>query len=313
MRILVTGGAGFIGSHIVDAYLDDGHDVAVLDSFTTGLVENLRPEARLFRADVRDTEAVDRAFEDFRPEVLCHQAAQLDVRRSVSDPAYDADVNIVGALRLLQAGLRVDLRKVIFASSGGAIYGEPDVTPTPEAHPIAPISPYGVAKHAVEQYLHYYRVVYGLPYVALRYANVYGPRQNPHGEAGVISIFAERMLRGEQALINGDGCNTRDYVYVQDVVEANRLALRDEAAGPYNVGTGVETDVNSIFRRLNALTEANVAEAHAEARKGEQRRSCLDYTKIATELGWSPRVRLDDGLAQTVAFFIDKAGRATEQ
>lgn len=309
MRILVTGGAGFIGSHLVDAFLDDGHDVAVLDNFSTGLDDNVRSEARLFRTDIRDAGAVDAAFADFRPDVLCHQAAQLDVRRSVSDPAYDADVNIVGTLRLFQAGLRNDLTKVIFASSGGAIYGEPEVTPTSEEHPIAPISPYGVAKYAAERYLHYYQVVYGLPYVALRYANVYGPRQNPHGEAGVISIFAERMLRGMQPLINGDGCNTRDYVYVRDVVEANRLSLREDAAGPYNVGTGIETDVNGIFRRLNQLTGANMAETHAEERKGEQRRSCLDYSKIERVLGWSPRMGLDDGLARTVAFFIDRIGR----
>lgn len=309
MRILVTGGAGFIGSHLVDAFLDDGHTVAVFDNFATGLDENLRSDARLFRADIRDADAVDAAFADFRPDTLCHQAAQLDVRRSVSDPAYDADVNIVGTLRLFQAGLRNDLKKVIFASSGGAIYGEPEVAPTPEHHSIAPISPYGVAKYAAERYLHYYQAVYGLPYVALRYANVYGPRQNPHGEAGVISIFAERMLRGEQPSINGDGRNTRDYVYVRDVVEANRLALREDAAGPYNVGTGIETDVNGIFRRLNQLTEANMAEVHAEARKGEQRRSCLDCSKIERELGWLPRVGLDDGLAQTVAFFVDRVGR----
>lgn len=311
MRILVTGGAGFIGSHLVDAFLADGHEVAVLDNFVTGLIENLRADARLFQADIRDTVAVDAAFEQFRPDALCHQAAQLDVRRSVSDPAFDADVNIVGTLRLLQAGMRFNLEKVIFASSGGAIYGEPEVTPTPETHPIAPISPYGVAKHTVEQYLHYYEVVYGLRYVALRYANVYGPRQNPHGEAGVISIFAERMLRGEPALINGDGRNTRDYVYVRDVVEANRLALRPDAAGAYNIGTGIETDVNGIFQRLNVLTEAGQAEVYAEARKGEQRRSCLDYSKIERDLGWTPSVALDDGLARTVAFFIDKVGRST--
>jgi UDP-glucose 4-epimerase len=311
MRILVTGGAGFIGSQLADALIADGHQVVVVDNLATGVRENLNPQARFYEVDIRDAAAVQDLFERERPEVLCHQAAQLDVRRSVADPAYDADVNVVGTLRLLQAGIEHGLKRVLFASSGGAIYGDADVIPTPETYPAAPISPYGVAKLSVEHYLYCFYVVHGLPYVALRYANVYGPRQNPHGEAGVIAIFAERLLRGQRATIYGDGRNTRDYVYVGDVVEANRRALATERVGAYNVGTGVETDVNTIFHKINALTEAHAEERHGEPKAGEQRRSCLDYGLIDREFGWRPQVALDDGLVRTIEFFIDKTGRVT--
>jgi UDP-glucose 4-epimerase len=306
MRVLVTGGAGFIGSHLVDAVIAVGHEAIIIDNLATGLRENVNPQARFYEADIRDAAAVGALFERERPEVLIHQAAQLDVRRSVADPAYDADVNVVGTLRLLQAGLDNGLRKVIFASSGGAIYGDTEQLPTPETHLAAPISPYGVAKLSIEHYLHYYQAVQGLPYVALRYANVYGPRQNPHGEAGVIAIFAERLLRGEQATIYGDGENTRDYVYVGDVVDANLRALASDRVGAYNVGTGTETDVNAIFARINVLTEAGAEERHGEAKVGEQRRSCLSWDLAQRELGWQPQVKLDEGLARTVEFFIDK-------
>lgn len=309
MRVLVTGGAGFIGSHLVDAFLADGHEVAIVDNLATGVRENLNERARFYEADIRDATAVTALFERERPDLLCHQAAQLDVRRSVADPAFDADVNIVGTLRLLQAGVEHGLRKVIFASSGGAIYGDTAVIPTPETHPATPISPYGVSKLSIEHYLHYYHVVHGLPYIALRYANVYGPRQNPHGEAGVISIFAERLLRGEPATIYGDGKNTRDYVYVSDVVAANRAAFVSDQVGAYNVATGVETDVNTIFRRINELTEAHAEERHAEAKAGEQRRSCLDCQAIARDLAWRPRVMLEEGLPRTVEFFMEKVGQ----
>ena len=311
MRILVTGGAGFIGSQLVDAFLADGHEVAVIDNLATGERENLNERARFYEADVRDERAVRELFERERPQVLCHQAAQLDVRRSVADPPFDADVNIVGTLRLLEAGRANGLEKVLFASTGGAIYGGPEIIPTPETYPARPVSPYGVAKLSIERYLHYYQVVHGLAYVSLRYANVYGPRQNPHGEAGVVAIFAERLLRGQPAVIYGDGRNTRDYVYVADVVDANRRALASDRVGVYNVGTAIETDVNTIFRKINQLTEANAEERHAEPKAGEERRSCLDYGAIERDLGWRPQVALDEGLARTVEFFVDKVGRAT--
>jgi UDP-glucose 4-epimerase len=310
MRVLVTGGAGFIGSHLVDAIIADGHEAIIIDSLATGVRENIHPQARFYEADIRDATAVETLFARERPEVLIHQAAQLDVRRSVADPAYDADVNVVGTLRLLQAGLQHGLKKVIFASSGGAIYGDTEVIPTPETHPAAPISPYGVAKLSIEHYLHYYQVVQGLPYVALRYANVYGPRQNPHGEAGVIAIFSERLLRGQTATIYGDGLNSRDYVYVADVVAANLRALASDRSGAYNVGTGIETDVNTVFRRINDLTEAGAEERHGEAKAGEQRRSCLNTALAQHDLGWQPEIGFEEGLRRTVEFFIDKTRSA---
>jgi UDP-glucose 4-epimerase len=306
MRVLVTGGAGFIGSHLVDALLAAGHETITIDNLVTGERDNIHPDVRFYEADIRDAEAVNALFARERPEVLIHEAAQLDVRRSVADPGYDADVNIVGTLRLLQAGHENGLQKVLFASSGGAIYGNTAVMPTPETNQTAPISPYGVSKLSIEHYLHYYHEVHGLPYVALRYSNVYGPRQNPHGEAGVISIFAERLLRGEPATIYGDGENTRDYVYVSDVVSANLAALASDKVGAYNVGTGVETTVNTIFRQINTLTEAGAEERHGEAKVGEQRRSCLSTEKARADFGWQPKMGLDEGLRHTVEFFIDK-------
>ena len=306
MRVLVTGGAGFIGSHLVDALLAAGHETITIDNLVTGERANIHPDVRFYEADIRDADAVNALFARERPEVLIHEAAQLDVRRSVADPGYDADVNIVGTLRLLQAGHENGLQKVLFASSGGAIYGSTAVLPTPETNGTAPISPYGVSKLSIEHYLHYYHEVYGLPYVALRYSNVYGPRQNPHGEAGVISIFAERLLRGESATIYGDGENTRDYVYVSDVVSANLAALASDKVGAYNVGTGVETTVNDIFRRINTLTEAGAEELHGEAKTGEQRRSCLSTEKARADFGWQLQMGLAEGLTRTIEFFIEK-------
>ncbi len=312
MRVLVTGGAGFIGSHLVDALIAAGHETITIDNLATGVRENLNPQVRFHEADIRDAAAVAEIFATERPEVLIHEAAQLDVRRSVTDPAYDADVNILGTLRLLQAGMENGLQKVIFASSGGAIYGDTEVIPTPETNATAPISPYGVSKLSIEHYLHYFHTIHGLQYVALRYSNVYGPRQNPHGEAGVISIFAERLLRGEPTTIYGDGENTRDYVYVGDVVAANIAALASARVGAYNVGTATETTVNEVFRRINTLTEANAEERHGEAKAGEQRRSCLSWELARRELGWQPQVGFDEGLARTVEFFIEKTrGAAT--
>jgi len=302
MRILVTGGAGFIASHVADAFVAAGHDVAILDDLSSGRRENLNPKARFYQVDVQDAAVAD-VFQRERPEVLCHHAAQMDVRRSVADPMFDARVNIVGLLNLLEQGRQHGLRRVLFASTGGAIYGEQDVFPAPETHKTEPLSPYGVAKLASERYLFFYSATYGVSYAALRYANVYGPRQNPHGEAGVVAIFTEKLLRGEQPVINGDGTQTRDYVYVADLVRANLAALQEDFTGAVNLGTGIETDVNALFRLLVPLCGSTAAERHGPAKVGEQRRSVIDNALAQRVLGWRPEVTLETGLRQTVEFF----------
>lgn len=308
MKILVTGGAGFIGSHVVDAYVGLGHDVTVVDNFSTGKESNLNPKARLVRADIRDRTAVEQLFREGKFDVVNHHAAQMDVRRSVADPVEDASINILGVLTLLEACRAHAVRKCIFSSTGGAIYGEQDFFPADESHPTRPISPYGVAKLGTEQYLFYYRVVHGIDYVVLRYANVYGPRQNPEGEAGVVAIFVSRMLSGVQPVINGDGRQTRDYVYVGDVVKANTLALTLSGSDTFNVGTGIESDVNTIFGLARSLVHSSCAEEHAPPKQGEQQRSVLSYAKIQKLLGWSPAVMLNEGLEKTVEYFRNLHG-----
>jgi UDP-glucose 4-epimerase len=249
MKILITGGAGFIASHIQDAYLAEGHEVAVVDNLVTGNRAHLNGKTKFFETDIVSPE-IRKIFEEFRPEVVNHHAAQMDVRKSVADPSYDAKVNVLGMINLLEASRLCGVKKFVFASTGGAIYGEQDVFPAEEGHPLRPASPYGLTKMVGEEYLKLYERLYQLPYLVLRYANVYGPRQNPHGEAGMVPIFCQKLLKGEVPLINGDGGQTRDYVYVSDVVEANRKALQEGARGLYNIGTGVETDVNLLFDRL---------------------------------------------------------------
>jgi UDP-glucose 4-epimerase len=306
MKILVTGGAGFIGSHVADALVEQGHAVHILDDLSSGRVENVPAQASLHAHDIRSGDAAE-IVRTYGFDVLVHHAAQMDVRRSVANPSFDADVNVRGFLNLMEAGRQSGLKKVIFASTGGAIYGEPeDDGPQTEAHSLNPLSPYGITKLCTEKYLHFYRVQYGIRYVALRYANVYGPRQNPHGEAGVVAIFTERMLRGEQPLIFGDGEQTRDYTFVGDVVNANLKALAYDASGIFNVGTGEETSVNALFRLLRDKTGADVPEEHAEGKPGEQRRSVLSYAKAERELGWTPEVSLEDGFTRTVAWFKAK-------
>lgn len=303
MKALVTGGAGFIGSHLVDRLVGAGHEVAVVDNLATGRAERVRPPARLHRVDLRDPGLAD-VLDTERPEVVFHHAAQTDLRRSVADPAFDAEVNVVGSVNLLEACRRVGVRRIIFASSGGAIYGETEIIPTPEDHPTLPASPYGVAKLAVEHYLVCWQALYGIGAVSLRYANVYGPRQDPLGEAGVVAIFAHRMLQGEGPVINGDGEQTRDYIYVDDVVEANlRVLERPEVSGPINIGTGLETTVNALFHRLRGLTGAAVPERHGPPKAGEQRRSGLDAALAKRLLGWTPQVNLAEGLARSVEHF----------
>lgn len=307
MKIVVTGGAGFIGSNVADAYVAAGHEVLVLDDLSSGRKENVPSAARFVLCDI-GSDTTDEVIRTFRPEVVNHHAAQINVRASVADPAFDAQVNVLGTIRLLESCRRHGVRKVVFASSGGAGYGEQQVFPAPENHPTRPVSPYGAAKIAAELYLHFFRVEYGLGVTALRYANVYGPRQDPHGEAGVVAIFCERLLKGQTAIINGDGEQTRDYVFVDDVVRANMAALDRGDGVSVNIGTGVETSVNTIFRTIRSLAGSAQAEIHGPPMPGEQRRSCLENLLALEELGWYPETSLEEGLARTVSFFRESIG-----
>lgn len=305
MNILVTGGAGFIGSNIADAFIAEGHTVVIADDFSSGKVENVHPKAKVYRMDIRDT-AVETIFRDEKIDVMCHHAAQMDVRKSVADPRFDASVNVLGFLNLMEAGRKHGLKKVMFASTGGAIYGEQDYFPADEQHPTRPLSPYGITKLVTEKYLFFYKETYGIDHVILRYANIYGPRQSPHGEAGVVAIFTSKMLKGEQPVINGDGKQTRDYVFVGDVVKANLLALNYKGSNIYNIGTGIETDVNQLFRHLKKHTGSSCGEEHVPAKAGEQMRSVISSKKIHDELGWTPSVTVEEGLKKTVEFFKNK-------
>lgn len=305
MKILITGGAGFIASNIADRYLELGHEVVIVDNLITGQKDNIPPAAKFYEMDICD-EALKNVFETECPDIVNHHAAQMDVRRSVADPIYDASVNVLGTLNILQNCVKYKVQKFIFASTGGAIYGEQDYFPADENHPTRPISPYGITKLTTEKYLFFYNLGYGLKYTVLRYANVYGPRQNPHGEAGVVAIFSKKMLKKEQPKINGEGTQTRDYVFVGDVVKANELALASGDNKIYNIGTGIETNVNELFRKIARFMDYPVEEVHGPGMPGEQMRSVLDASYIKKELGWQPSVNLDDGLRKTVDFFRGK-------
>jgi UDP-glucose 4-epimerase len=267
-----------------------------------GRKENVHPNAELVIADIR-SDLVKEVFVGGKFDVLNHHAAQMDVRKSVDDPVYDASVNILGTLNLLEQARLTGVKKVIFASTGGAIYGEQDYFPADEEHPLRPVSPYGISKLAIEKYLFYYQKTFGLQHVIFRYANVYGPRQNPHGEAGVVAIFVKKILAGEQPIINGDGTQTRDYVYVKDVVAANLVALEMQKSDILNIGTGVETDVNEIFQLIQSYTPNMCTERHGEAKLGEQLRSVLSWRKINRLNGWHPQMPLKDGIRETVDYF----------
>ncbi|KFE70379.1 NAD-dependent epimerase/dehydratase family protein [Hyalangium minutum] len=306
MKVLVTGGAGFIGSHVCDAFLRAGHEVIALDNLSSGKRENLDPRVRLSVRDIRSPEAAE-LIRNERPQVICHLAAQMDVRRSVEDPRFDADANILGMLNLLEAARIAGVKKVIFSSTGGAIYGEQDVFPAPENHATRPVSPYGVSKASGELYLGYYKAQYGLQYVALRYANVYGPRQNPHGEAGVVAIFAQRLVAGQPCTIFGDGGQTRDFVFGPEVARANLLAFEKDYVGAVNIGTGIETDINQLYAGLAEAAGSKAQVTHAPGKPGEQRRSCIDPSLAKKVLGWEPSVGLSEGLRKTVEFFRSKA------
>ena len=301
-KILITGGAGFIGSNLVDALIDQGHEVLVVDNLSTGRKENLNPKAKFFELDLTDKKLI-KVFKSEKPEIVFHEAAQIDVRKSVADPVWDAKQNILSSVNLLENCKNFGVEKVIFASTGGAIYGDTDQIPRPESHLEQPISPYGIAKLTIEKYLHYYHQVFGLPYIALRYSNVYGPRQNSKGEAGVVAIFCDKLLSGQPPVIHGDGRQTRDYVYVSDVVKANLMALKSDKIGIYNIGTSIETDVNKISELIKDNIGTEIDFTHGEAKAGEQQRSCIDYGKAKNELDWKPSVNLVKGIKKTVDWF----------
>jgi UDP-glucose 4-epimerase len=302
VKVLVTGGAGFIASHVVDLYLANGYEVVVVDDLSTGRLANLNPAAKFYRLDIRDP-ALGEVFAREKPDFVNHHAAQMNVRRSVSDPLFDADVNILGSLRLIEYAKANGASRFVYISTGGAVYGEPDYLPCDEEHPIRPICQYGASKHTVEHYLFMYHFNYGLNYTVLRYPNVYGPRQDPHGEAGVVAIFTGQMLAGEPVTINGDGRQERDFVYVGDCAAANLLALTAGKDGIFNLGSGVGTSVNEIFGHLQEITAYDRRPHFGPAKVGETRRIYLDATRARRELGWAPAVCLGDGLEKTVDYF----------
>jgi UDP-glucose 4-epimerase len=309
VRILITGGAGFIGSHTVDALVAaKSHDLAVLDDLSSGKRERLDPSVRFHHADIRNADEVRLIIDRERPEVLMHLAAQMDVRKSVAEPTFDAEVNIGGFLNLMEAGRQKGLKRVIFSSTGGAIYGEQEQFPCNELHPCRPLSPYGISKLATEAYLFFYKMQYEIDYVALRYSNVYGPRQDPHGEAGVVAIFCGHILAQRPCTIYGDGEQTRDYVYVGDVARANLAALSTPASGAFNIGTGRETSVNQLFRALARIAGINEPPTFAPMRLGEQRRSVISPARAASELGWQSQITLEEGLKRTFESFKSNSG-----
>jgi len=300
--VLVTGGAGFIGSHIVDALVDLGHRVVVLDDLSSGRRENVNPAAQLEVLDIRSDEAA-RLIEDQRPTTIFHLAAQMDVRRSTEDPAFDASINVLGTLNLLGAAVKAEVKQFIFSSTGGAIYGEQDVYPAPEGHPERPVSPYGVSKLAGERYMYYFNVQYGLNVTCLRFANVYGERQNPHGEAGVVAIFLKLLNENKQPVINGDGLQTRDYIHVSDVVRANMAAMGRPGFNIFNVGTGIESTVVDLYEGIRTAAGSEIKAIHGPGMPGEQRRSSVDATRLRSELELPDPIRLEVGLRLTADWF----------
>lgn len=315
MRILVTGGAGFIGSHVVDAYIEAGHDVIVLDDLSRGSRRNLNPRARFYWGDIQDRSLVERIFAEEKPQLVNHHAAQMDVRRGVREPVFDAQVNIVGSLKVIEAAVAHGVPRFIYISTAGAAYGEPKQFPVAEDYPINPITPYGASKHTVEHYLFTFSNLYGLPYVVLRYGNVYGPRQSSQGEAGVFAIFSEQMLNGIRPTIYGDGSKVRDYVYVEDVVRANLAALERGTGEVFNIGTGVPTTDYEVFCLVRDLLGRKPLEpTYTSKRLGEIDKICLDISKARLLLDWMPKVALHEGAQRTVEYFqkmfLSNSGRA---
>lgn len=305
MKIMIAGGAGFIGSHITDLLIEKGHDIVIVDDLSNGKRENINPRAAFYHLSILDGGLAD-IFRKERPEAVIHHAAQISVRDSVKDPLRDMEINIKGSVQLLEHCKDCQVKKIIFSSTGGALYGEQDYFPADENHPMRPLSPYAIAKLSVEKYLFFYFTTHRLHYTALRYANVYGPRQDPFGEAGVVAIFSQKMLKGEQPVINGDGNQTRDFVYVGDVARANLLALDRQVTGEINIGTGIETSIKTIFNEIRSLLAPGTPEVHGPAMPGEQLRSVLSCRKARTVLDWEPVMPLVEGLKHTVAFFKNK-------
>lgn len=306
MKFLVTGGAGFIGSHIVDRLIDEGNQVVVVDDLSTGRQDNLNASAKFYKMDICSPELAD-VFEIEKPDYVSHHAAQISVIRSMREPALDVQLNILGSLNVIELSVKFGVRKIIYASTGGAIYGEPEYLPADEDHPVKPLAPYGINKHTVEHYLYLYGVNYGLNYTILRYANVYGPRQDPHGEAGVIAIFTQKMLSGQRPTIFGDGSSTRDYIYVGDVVSANMLALDHGDREIYNIATGRETSVNQLFSLLKDEFNFHCDPEYGPKRPGEVQRIFLTNDKAKAELGWIPKVALEEGIKKTVSYYRKRA------
>ena len=302
MKILVTGGAGFIASQIADAYINKGYQVHILDNLSTGFEKNINPKAHFIKSDISYPAILD-IFKKEKFDVVNHHAAQIDVRKSVNDPIFDANTNILGTINLLQACIKTGVKKFMFASTGGAVYGEQEYFPADEKHPTNPVSPYGITKLAIEKYLFFYKNEYGLNHTILRYANVYGPRQNPFGEAGVVAIFTSKLLKNENPIINGDGKQTRDYVFVEDVVKANVVTLNSLSSNIYNIGTGIETSVNQLFEKLNEIAGSKAVEKHGPSPKGEQARSVITSDKLFNEFHWKPSVKIGEGLRKTFESF----------
>lgn len=302
-KVAVTGGAGFIGSHIVNRLIEKNHEVIVIDDLSTGKRENINNNATFYEVNICDPYLREVLGKE-GPDYVIHQAAQVSVRNSILDPGFDAHTNIIGSLNLLKSCKDLCINKIIYASSGGAIYGEPQYLPVDEKHPITPLSPYGASKYAVENYLHIYKKNFDIDYVSLRYSNVYGPVQDPFGEAGVVAIFIDKLLRNQKPVINGDGRQTRDFVFAEDIAEANLLALKkDTDSRMFNIGSGVETSVEDLYSKIKGLLDSKVEPIHGDPIKGEVRNICLNPDLARKELGWTPKNSLEKGLEKTINWF----------